>query len=324
MTKMFFPGANTGLGFISRFDGIITDKNHYTYVLKGGPGVGKNTLMRKVLESAAKKCYTVEEFRCASDPKSLDAIRIVEISTVLLDGTAPHSIDPKLPGVCDEIVNLGHFKNKSEFAKRRGEVERLMAENKSHYNRAYALLSAARLLKTEALSMAESAIDKRKLCAFLKPFTEKAPGGSFRELFLASATPSGIVNFADSFSAEETTYLSGILGEVALKEAKKMLQGKTALVGYDFVAPDMPLAINIGEASLAIGDGENLLGICENSLPTSLTVFLSESERLCALATAELSLCLAAHDKIEDAYRPYVDYDRVSEEGEKLIKELSL
>ncbi|MBQ6613814.1 MAG: hypothetical protein IIX18_00680 [Clostridia bacterium] len=326
MSNKFFPGANTGLGFFSRFSGILGEnaEKHYTYVLKGGPGVGKNTLMHKVMENAKSKGYNVEEFRCASDPKSLDAIRIVEMNTVLLDGTAPHSIDPAVPGIYDEIVDLGHFKNKGEFAKRHEEVMALTAENKNHYKRAYSLLGAARLMKTEALSMAESAVNRQKLYDFLLPFTKNATAGGFRELFLSSATPSGIVKFTDSFSAEKTEFFSGILGEVALNEAKKMLAGRHALVGYDFVVPDMPLAINMGETALAVGEGENLLGLCDSPLPPSLTVFLSECERLSALATAELSHCLETHDKIEDIYREYVDYDRVNLEYENLQKELSL
>ena len=49
MGKKYFPGANSGEGFYSRFDGIVPQgAAHYTYVLKGGPGVGKNTLMKNI------------------------------------------------------------------------------------------------------------------------------------------------------------------------------------------------------------------------------------------------------------------------------------
>ena len=46
--RRYFPGANTGRGFIGHFEGIVPpwSEPHYTYVLKGGPGVGKSTLMK--------------------------------------------------------------------------------------------------------------------------------------------------------------------------------------------------------------------------------------------------------------------------------------
>ena len=140
MNATYFPGANTGLGFVNRFDGIVPPwaKPHYTYVLKGGPGVGKSTLMRKVAARAAAKGYTVEEFRCASDPDSFDAVRVAELRVVLLDGTAPHSIDPVIPGACDEVIDLGHFLRHEEFMREADRLRARFAANKAHYARAYA------------------------------------------------------------------------------------------------------------------------------------------------------------------------------------------
>ena len=98
--RRYFPGANTGRGFIGHFEAIVPpwSEPHYTYVLKGGPGVGKSTLMKKCAAIARANGFTVEEFRCASDPESFDAVRIPQRRLVLLDGTAPHTIDPAMPG----------------------------------------------------------------------------------------------------------------------------------------------------------------------------------------------------------------------------------
>lgn len=326
MSKKYFPGANTGCGFISRFSGIVPpdEKKHYTFVLKGGPGVGKNTLMRTVASHAHDKGMTVEEFRCASDPESFDALRIVETGTVLLDGTAPHSIDPYMPGIKDEVIDLGHFKNKKEFAKREGEVARLMQENKVHYREAYAMLSAARSIKNEAFYAAKEALDIGKLHTFLSPFISSAANGKKRELFAASATPNGVIDFSDSFKCAKSICLSGILGEVALGEAVKLLDGKTATIGYGFVEPAQPIAILSGEISLSLGEGETLIGLCHSPLSTKIPSLLEESERLTEKALAALAGALDTHDKIEEIYRPYVDYDRVNEECEKLLRELEL
>lgn len=325
MSDIYFPGANTGCGFFSRFSGIIPHgEQNYTYVLKGGPGVGKNTLMRTVADRARKKGMTVEEFRCASDPKSFDAVRILDIKTVLLDGTAPHSIDPVVPGIEDEIIDLGHFKNKKEFSKQKNELDKLFCENKKCYRKAYSLLGAARLLKEEAFSAAKDALDTEKLRGFLAPIIKNATSGAARELFAASATPCGVVDFTDSFADKNTVFLSGILGEAAISEACKMLDGKRVTIGYGFTVPTLPIAIRTEGFSVAVGEGETLIGLCSSPLPTHLPKFLAESELLTDMATDALSGALKTHDKIEEIYRPYVDYDRVNEESEKLLKELNL
>lgn len=313
MNKTYFPGANSGKGFFSRFSGIAPkrEKTHYTYVLKGGPGVGKNTLMKRVSRTALDKGYTVEEFRCASDPSSLDAIRVVEKGVVLLDGTAPHSIDPVLPGICDEVIDLGHFKRQAEFATFKGEVERLFAENKKHYRAAYSMLGAAYSLKKEALLTACETLNKETLHELL----QGAVSGEKRELFARSATPKGVVDYSETFLPEKTTFVSGIVGEATLFEALKMLDGKRCEVFYDFLIPECPRAIIFDGGALAVLGGDT-------ELPKHTAFLLEESEKLVACACEELSHSLSTHDKIEEIYRDYVDYDRVNEEAEKLLKKI--
>ena len=322
MSNIFFPGANTGSGFVSKFCGIIPpdEKLHYTYVLKGGPGVGKNTLMKTIADRARKKNMTVEEFRCASDPKSLDAIRISEIRTVILDGTAPHSIDPAVPGICDEVIDLGHFKNKSEFAKRKHELDALFSENKKCYKKAYALLGAARILKEHALEVAADTLDQGKIRSFLSSAIKSAKDGRARELFMASATPDGIVDFSNSFSDENTVYLSGITGEAMLFSAAKMLFAKSVTLGFDFILPSSIRAVKGEGFSIVVRDDD----APDTSLPPYIYCFIKEAARLAKTATEALADARNAHDKIEEIYRPYVDYARVNEESAKLLAELNL
>lgn len=325
MTKIYFPGANSGRGFFSRFSGIVPpwEKPHYTYVLKGGPGVGKNTLMKKVAQRAAAKGYTVEEFRCASDPDSFDAVRVEELGIVLLDGTAPHSIDPVLPGVADEVVDLGHFKNKSGFAERRSELDMLFADNKAHYRAAYACLGAAYTLKNEALSAAVGAVDIARLKRYLSAVLGCTKKGSARELFACSATPTGVIDHSKTYLGDDAMLFSGIVGEVAMLEAEKLLCGRQCTVGYDFTVPTLPHTIDTGEHSVAVGEGgADLAEFCQSAVPPHVEFCLAEAERLVQRAVEELAKSLSAHDRIEDIYRPYVDYDRVNHESEVLMHEI--
>ena len=45
----FFLGANSGRGFRNLFDRFCAPENHWDLlVLKGGPGAGKSTMMRRI------------------------------------------------------------------------------------------------------------------------------------------------------------------------------------------------------------------------------------------------------------------------------------
>src|SRR5690554_4674737 len=106
--KHMFPGGNTTVGFYSYFDQILPYENaNHIYSLKGGPSVGKSSIMKKIGKKMTELGYSLEYHHCSSDPNSLDAIVIPKLKVAFLDGTSPHIVDPKYPGVIDEIVNLG-------------------------------------------------------------------------------------------------------------------------------------------------------------------------------------------------------------------------
>ena len=57
--KHFFAAANTSSGFVSFFDRLFDPKTlKKIYILKGGPGVGKSTLMKNAAKAAEKKGYS--------------------------------------------------------------------------------------------------------------------------------------------------------------------------------------------------------------------------------------------------------------------------
>lgn len=330
MTKKYFPGANTGRGFIGHFESIVPpwEKPHYTYILKGGPGVGKNTLMKKVSCLARANGHAVEEFRCASDPESLDAVRIPKKGIVLLDGTAPHTIDPDIPGIEGEILNLGHFLHREAFARRRGELQLLLSENRAHYNAAFACLGAAGALRRAAVADVSKSADLPMIRAFLREsFSLSAPGGT-RTLFLRTPTPGGVFDLRETLGAENTVLLPGILGAVFLREAAALANGTRAEVFPDFLTPELPQCIRLpdsGTMLCAVDDTHTTLNeFLLSPIPEFVSFALHEADLLTARAVEELRLCKRTHDAVETLYRPYVDYDRVDRETGALLEKLDL
>ena len=55
--KRVFPGGNTPLGFFSYYDYIIPTDAERIFVIKGGPGVGKSTFMKKIGEAMLDSGY---------------------------------------------------------------------------------------------------------------------------------------------------------------------------------------------------------------------------------------------------------------------------
>ena len=91
----FFVGANSGEGFQNLFTEIIDMEDTYDFmVLKGGPGVGKNTFMREIGRTMEQAGTKVEYLWCSCDPDSLDGVVLPELKCAIADGTSPHAAAP--------------------------------------------------------------------------------------------------------------------------------------------------------------------------------------------------------------------------------------
>lgn len=93
-----WPGRDFFLGEGSIYGGYDTafpqemeKQGIFTYILKGGPGCGKSTLMRQIAEVFCDR-EPVERYFCSSDPHSLDAVVLTKSKVAIVDGTAPHGM----------------------------------------------------------------------------------------------------------------------------------------------------------------------------------------------------------------------------------------
>ena len=108
MSEKYFLGAMTQNGFSTEFGKIMADKEYFTFILKGGAGTGKSSLMKKIA-AEFEPTEDVTRFYCSSDPASLDAIVLHTSKAIICDGTAPHVMECSYPGVCQKIINLGEY-----------------------------------------------------------------------------------------------------------------------------------------------------------------------------------------------------------------------
>ena len=91
----YFLGANSPSGFYSLYSELLPPETaRAIYILKGGPGCGKSTLMRKIGARMEQEGLETEYILCSGDPDSLDALILPQLRTAIVDGTAPHVVVP--------------------------------------------------------------------------------------------------------------------------------------------------------------------------------------------------------------------------------------
>lgn len=142
----YFAAANSYKGFISYFDKVFDSKDYdRIFVLKGGPGTGKSSLMRRVSEYFSQNNFYVEEILCSSDPSSLDGVIGIKNGRkyAIIDGTAPHERDAVIPGAIDEIINLGGSWDERWLTAKKTEILSLTKEKENAYETAYNYLKIA-------------------------------------------------------------------------------------------------------------------------------------------------------------------------------------
>lgn len=139
----YFLGANTARGFYScHSDFCRPESGDFLYVIKGGPGCGKSTLMRKIATAAETAGMDVEYALCSGDPDSLDGVYLPQCGIGFTDGTAPHVQEPQYPGVCGAYLDLGRFYDTKALRPMREDFFRITRAYRDKYAEAYAALSA--------------------------------------------------------------------------------------------------------------------------------------------------------------------------------------
>ncbi|MBQ2695982.1 MAG: hypothetical protein IJF61_01620 [Clostridia bacterium] len=97
-----FFGAATINGSMDYID-IITEGTK-RYFIKGRPGTGKSTFLKKLAQTAFDNGFHVERYHCAFDPNSLDMVIVRELDLCFFDSTAPHEYFPSKD--TDEIIDF--------------------------------------------------------------------------------------------------------------------------------------------------------------------------------------------------------------------------
>ena len=160
----YFLGGNTPAGFYSLYHELSDPTRHQAlYILKGGPGSGKSSLMRRVARHAQAAGLETELIPCSGDPDSLDAVILPQLGAAVVDGTAPHVVEPQCPGAVDRYVDLSQYYDWAALQPVKAGLLAATHTYQGHYKRAYRCLGAAGELRRDVLERVNGDALRQKL-----------------------------------------------------------------------------------------------------------------------------------------------------------------
>lgn len=341
MQRHWFPGGNTARGFYSFYQHILTPEDaHRFIILKGGPGVGKSTFMRKMGALLEDHSQAVEYLHCSSDPDSLDGIVCRELGFAMVDGTRPHIVDPKLPGAADSILNLGVFLDEGALAEKKEEISSLTGAISTCFTRAYRYLASALPLRDDSVAILRLLTDEKALMKEFSPWLEtitsyRSPTkpGQSRSIFASAITPEGCVHYLETLAVPRIWRIAGVWGSdshriLSILWYAALMRGLNVEAMYCPLQPDRLEHIFIPAFGLFITtenkyhsltyQAERTICFDEfmikptSALEKNALQFNGEQFEL-FLQTACVSLRKAKdlHDELEAEYIPNMDFDKV-------------
>jgi hypothetical protein len=248
--RHMYPGGNTPKGFFSYYKYIIpAHEANRIFVLKGGPGTGKSSLIRKIGQTLCEMGYDIEFMHCSSDNNALDGVTIPRIKVAVFDGTTPHEMDLVYPGAVDEIINLGDYWKSQGFFNSREKIIWLKSQIKEAFTAAYRYLKAAAILKEDTESIYEYALDRQKERNFTLELCNQLFAddcilnrmGQERKLFASAITPGGFSDYLDSIvSGYKIIRLYTPFGG-RTDNILELIRNKALLYGYDIESYFCPM-----------------------------------------------------------------------------------
>jgi len=335
----YFLGANSAAGFYSLYDNLIDRKTaRGLYILKGGAGCGKSSFMRRVASHAQAAGYRAEYILCSGDPDSLDAVILPELRVALVDGTAPHVIEPSYPGVVEHYVNLEKYYDSAGLQEVRAAIMEQTKEYQKHYKRCYRCLSAAAELESDNRELmltqeTRARLLKRAKGIIARELKGSGAGGEVTPRFLSAVSCAGRLSLWGTVEAqckrvcalEDSFGLSQVMLEPILAAATA--RDFHVVACPDPVTPERIQHLLLPELDLAFVTStpeqpypgrtyrrlhlDTMAKETYHKFRSRVRFARKVSNALQEEAIAALEQAKARHDGLEALYNPYVDFDGV-------------
>ncbi|MBR6695753.1 MAG: ATPase [Oscillospiraceae bacterium] len=343
----YFLGGMTSEGFKTDFNETIYSEDKFTYILKGGPGTGKSTIMKKVVETFSDT-DDIDLYYCSSDEKSLDAVVLNKKGIIVVDGTSPHTFDPIYPGIKQTIIHLGDFWNADALKKNEEDIILTTKENSEWHKRCRRYITALSSINSDIYSIGLSALNKNKLSGFIERFVKKnipdkkSTTGKVSFKKYSVMTQNGYISQEISYK-NKFFLCDGLFAgsDFMLRKLEKCISDR----GYDIIVSKCELCNNvlyehiaIPELDIALISSTPLNKTEPNATKINFSRFyfhnkisekkerLNFSKKALSNMADEAAECMKKakeiHDELEKFYVSAIDFEKINKLTDKLIKEI--
>lgn len=351
----YFAGGNTAKGFYSLFDTNLNDLNRL-FILKGGPGTGKSTLMKNIGKHWSEKGLDIEYLHCASDPDSIDGVIFPHLKVGIVDGTFPHVIEPKLPGAVEEYVNLGEAWDAEALAGQKDKIQEISAQVSQAFQAAYQTFAEALQVHDEWEKIYINSMDFEKANELTNRIIRRFYGkvslnkeSKVLHRYLGAATPIGAVDFVPNLTenlykryfikGRPGTGKSTMLKKLAAEGEKRGFDLEIYHCGFDPNSLDMIIIRELGVAIFdstapheyfPSRDGDEIIDMYENIIEAGtdeifadqIAKFETEYRKKMDEAIEFLAKAKSLRDQLEAIYIENMDFTIVEKHKESIQKEI--
>jgi hypothetical protein len=353
MKESYFLGSSGRNGFFSCFSQLTPRiEGQYTYIIKGGPGTGKSSLMKKIADEMERRDIDCERIYCSSDPDSLDAVIFPSLRVSIADGTSPHTLDPDYPGATGEIINLGDCWDKQKLFDNKEKIIELTDKYKSCHQRCRRFIDSAFSIYGDGEKICRDCLDKERLMRYASRVANryfKRPSGRIgleKIRLLDAITPKGYYFLSETVGEMcDTTVMFeddfGVAASMLVNEIRSYaLACGFSVISSPFVGNEKQLRhIIIKELALGFFTCDKL---CEPDIIPTKTVSLRRfysvnelalhrarlnfskkaSKELMNEAVCALRMAKDEHDALEKCYIDAMNFGKLNAIAESLIERI--
>lgn len=351
----YFAGGNTARGFYSLFDSSLEDLDRL-FILKGGPGTGKSTLMKEIGKKWSEAGLDIEYLHCSSDAESIDGVIFPSIKVGIVDGTAPHVIEPKLPGAVEEYINLGEAWDAEALAIKKDAIRELSTRVSQAFQAAYQTFGEALKVhdQWEKIYINSMDFDKaneltsRLIDTFFGKMTLNKKAKVLHR-YLGAATPIGAVDFVPNLTEDlhKRYFIKGrpgsgkstMLKKIATEGEKRGFDLEIYHCGFDPNSLDMIISRELGIAIFdstapheyfPSRDGDEIIDMYENIIAPGTDEIFAEQIEECSKkyknkmdeAIGFLAKAKSLRDQLEAIYIENMDFSVVDQYKESINGEI--